>query len=224
MRSLSSSLLFALAVLGVGCASSGGSASPDGGSCPGSSSYACRDGECIPRAQRCDGMRQCNDGSDESGCSVDAGYAPPPPPPPDARPMSDARPPMADARTDQPRPDAGGSGSGGCGSITWEGGCDGDVVYWCEGEGSGAHVERADCYPDVCGWTGSYYDCLPYEDSCESAYDGWCDEPVWCDYGTDQSDCYWYGNNCGWAFDGECDEPILCWYGTDNYDCNWGYY
>jgi hypothetical protein len=124
--------------------------------------------------------------------------------------------------------------TGSCGAVTWTGGCEdretttpdnsgGDWLYYCDGEGASARVVWRDCYPDLCGLVGSEYDCIPYEDSCQYAGDGWCDEPSWCDYGTDQSDCYYYGNDCAWAFDGQCDEPSLCFYGSDNYDCVYGY-
>ena len=74
------------------------------------------------------------------------------------------------------------------------------------------------------------------EDSCEYAFDGACDEPTYCDYGTDTTDCsgssssgygsgnntdYGSGNNsCQFAFDGACDEPTYCDYGTDTTDCS----
>ena len=74
------------------------------------------------------------------------------------------------------------------------------------------------------------------EDSCDYAFDGECDEPTYCDYGTDTTDCsgssssgYGSGNNtdyssgnnsCEYAFDGACDEPTYCDYGTDTTDCS----
>lgn len=58
------------------------------------------------------------------------------------------------------------------------------------------------------------------EDSCQFAYDGMCDEPVLCDYGTDTYDCSSGDNSCQYAFDGMCDEPEYCAYGTDAFDCN----
>ena len=51
------------------------------------------------------------------------------------------------------------------------------------------------------------------------AYDGWCDEPAFCEPGTDSADCEGY---CKWTNDGNCDEPDysnLCEYGTDVRDC-----
>ena len=37
-------------------------------------SYTCRNNECIPLAYKCDGGRDCRDGSDEVGCDGRAGY------------------------------------------------------------------------------------------------------------------------------------------------------
>ena len=81
--------------------------------------------------------------------------------------------------------------------------------------------------------------------TCEYAFDGECDEPDYCAYGTDTYDCGSgvggsagsaptkkkpkgsggsagaapTGNDCEYAYDGECDEPEYCAYGTDSYDC-----
>ncbi len=65
-------------------------------------------------------------------------------------------------------------------------------------------------------------------DSCQYAFDGACDEPTYCAYGTDTTDCsgssssgYGSGNDsCQYAFDGACDEPTYCAYGTDTTDCS----
>ena len=70
-----------------------------------------------------------------------------------------------------------------------------------------------------------------------------CDEPVFCESGTDTSDCAALaaqnpqpqngytgqatpfaqnsdaGNTCQWAHDNECDEPTYCAFGTDTADC-----
>jgi len=35
----------------------------------------CRSGECLPQETRCDGKRDCKDGSDEYGCSKYSGLA-----------------------------------------------------------------------------------------------------------------------------------------------------
>ena len=64
--------------------------------------------------------------------------------------------------------------------------------------------------------------------SCQYAFDGACDEPTYCAYGTDTTDCsggsssgYGSGNDsCQYAFDGACDEPTYCAYGTDTTDCS----
>ena len=66
------------------------------------------------------------------------------------------------------------------------------------------------------------------EDSCDYAFDGECDEPTYCAYGTDTTDCsdsssFGYGsgdNSCLFALDGACDEPTYCDYGTDTTDCS----
>ena len=47
------------------------------GTC-GNDQFQCNTHECIPLAQRCDGLRQCDEGSDEAGClhfvDPDTGY------------------------------------------------------------------------------------------------------------------------------------------------------
>ena len=66
-----------------------------------------------------------------------------------------------------------------------------------------------------------------FHDSCTYAHDGECDEPRYCDYGTDSSDCAVHGNSCQYANDGVCDEedlsdptaPFVCSTGTDWSDC-----
>ncbi len=47
--------------------------------------------------------------------------------------------------------------SSGCGGVSYEGYCDGDVVVWCDG----GTLYQADCGSVGldCGWTGSIYDC-----------------------------------------------------------------
>ena len=64
-------------------------------------------------------------------------------------------------------------------------------------------------------------------DSCRYAFDGACDEPAYCAYGTDTTDCSGSSSvghgggsdSCEYAFDGACDEPAYCAYGTDSTDC-----
>ena len=34
-----------------------------------SGAFRCTNGQCIPSSERCDGTRDCTDGSDETGCS-----------------------------------------------------------------------------------------------------------------------------------------------------------
>ncbi len=61
------------------------------------------------------------------------------------------------------------------------------------------------------------------DNSCRYAYDGECDEPSYCPYGTDSSDCSGTSggsNSCRYAYDGYCDEPSLCDTGTDTRDCS----
>jgi len=66
-----------------------------------------------------------------------------------------------------------------------------------------------------------------HHDSCQYAHDGYCDEPRYCEYGTDSSDCSRHGNSCQYANDGKCDEEDLsdsgasfaCETGTDWADC-----
>ena len=66
------------------------------------------------------------------------------------------------------------------------------------------------------------------DNSCAYAYDGECDEPSYCETGTDTSDCSGGSsggsssggsNSCQYAYDGECDEPSYCETGTDTSDC-----
>jgi hypothetical protein len=72
-----------------------------------------------------------------------------------------------------------------------------EACGWC-GEGGGSCLAGDDSGPDgaACGY-GSWYrwptcpsvadpDC---EDTCRYALDGECDEPTYCEYGTDCSDC-----------------------------------
>lgn len=54
-------------------------------------------------------------------------------------------------------------------------------------------------------------------DTCASALDGECDEPQYCDEGTDTTDCG--DDSCASANDNECDEPLYCEFGTDTTDC-----
>ena len=72
-------------------------------------------------------------------------------------------------------------------------------------------------------------------DSCGYAFDGECDEPMYCAAGTDTFDCAggapppgadsglvsWDdpADSCRWANDGECDDPAYCSPGTDTTDC-----
>jgi C1A family cysteine protease len=74
-------------------------------------------------------------------------------------------------------------------------------------------------------------------DSCPYANDGECDEPTYCQSGTDSTDCNAAptpaptlaptpapsapsgGDSCPYANDGECDEPTYCHSGTDSTDC-----
>ncbi len=70
-------------------------------------------------------------------------------------------------------------------------------------------------------------------DSCEFANNGVCDEPEWCDPGTDTTDCQqvceatWpmtittmSKTCCPWSNNGYCDEPDYCYPGTDKGDCD----
>ena len=65
------------------------------------------------------------------------------------------------------------------------------------------------------------------DNSCRYAFDGECDEPTYCNNGTDSYDCRRQGvpgpNDCFWAYDGECDEPGLgtgvCPAASDAWDC-----
>lgn len=60
-------------------------------------------------------------------------------------------------------------------------------------------------------------------DSCRFAFDGFCDEPLGCEPGTDTTDCEGGGGDfCPYTNDGECDEPFLCAPGTDAADCGGG--
>ena len=65
--------------------------------------------------------------------------------------------------------------------------------------------------------------------SCEYAHDGTCDEPEYCERGTDSADCDGgdrdrdrrnMANSCEYAHDGTCDEPEYCERGTDTADCS----
>ena len=72
------------------------------------------------------------------------------------------------------------------------------------------------------------------QNSCGYAFDNECDEPMYCEVGTDTADCSsgapmagsghmgWGSpeDSCFWAFDGECDDPMYCAPGTDTTDCN----
>ena len=67
--------------------------------------------------------------------------------------------------------------------------------------------------------------------SCEYAHDGTCDEPEYCERGTDTADCGDgdggggggnMANSCEYAHDGTCDEPEYCERGTDTADCGDG--
>lgn len=91
-------------------------------------------------------------------------------------------------------------------------------------DGPGYYGEHARCKWIVAPATTS----LPvHHDSCTYAHDGECDEPRYCEYGTDSSDCAAHGDSCTYAKDGECDEPDLsdttapfyCNVGTDWSDC-----
>ncbi|MBI2894754.1 MAG: hypothetical protein HYY06_14460 [Deltaproteobacteria bacterium] len=62
--------------------------------------------------------------------------------------------------------------------------------------------------------------------ACPDARDGQCDEPFWCDPGTDEVDCRdarAAGSPpaalCPFVDDGTCDEPVSCAFGTDALDC-----
>ena len=72
--------------------------------------------------------------------------------------------------------------------------------------------------------------------SCQYANDGVCDEPSYCETGTDTSDCEASEeeangdttmggdttdttNSCEYAYDDVCDEPTYCETGTDTSDC-----
>jgi hypothetical protein len=206
------------------------------------------DSSCIPRADVCNGTPQCPGGSDEMGCTgggtggggggcgsltfagecvgggggvrwcennsihsltCSSGYS--------CQYIASSG--IYDCATSG----GGIGGGGGCGSVTYAGGCDGDWVYWCEANS----VRWLDCFPDTCGWTGNVYGCVAYSggggsNSCAYAYDGVCDEPTYCTFGTDSYDCTVGGggsNSCVYAYDGVCDEPTYCAWGTDTYDC-----
>jgi hypothetical protein len=56
-------------------------------------------------------------------------------------------------------------------------------------------------------------------DSCSFAKDGACDDPGFCDAGTDRTDCASV-NSCDLAYDGVCEEGNGCAAGTDTSDCS----
>lgn len=94
------------------------------------------------------------------------------------------------------------------------------VVCWmtvagCVGESSGAPLG----HPPECGDR-------TLELACPDALDGQCDEPFWCDPGTDEIDCRDTSpapgpaaSLCQFVDDGICDEPVFCAFGTDTTDC-----
>ena len=61
---------------------------------------------------------------------------------------------------------------------------------------------------------------------CNYQGDGECDEPEYCDVGTDNADCRGGIDKqkpcCSFTHDGECDEPGDCPVNTDNADCRGG--
>ena len=54
----------------------------------------------------------------------------------------------------------GGGNPGGCGAVTYEGCCDGEVVNWCEG-GQAQKIDCSAAQSPSCGWNADagYYDC-----------------------------------------------------------------
>jgi len=56
-------------------------------------------------------------------------------------------------------------------------------------------------------------------DSCRFANDDTCDEPGFCEPGTDTTDCAG-ANSCPLAYNDTCDEGAECAFGTDTADCN----
>lgn len=122
--------------------------------------------------------------------------------------------------------------------------CDGDTggiegQSWCMIE------TRSGCNPVGVNWDycvpGNWVDVSAIGDSAEElaqnscgwAYDNECDEPMYCEFGTDTADCssgaplagsgnmQWGSpaDSCLWAHDGECDDPMFCAPGTDTTDC-----
>ncbi len=77
----------------------------------------------------------------------------------------------------------------GCGNVTYEGYCDGDVAYWCKYAGTASEtIAHYDCSQEgkTCGLTsdGDYYCVEPSGGGCGSVtYEGYCDGNVlyWCD-------------------------------------------
>jgi len=132
--------------------------------------------------------------------------------------------PASDAGTSKPKPDgdagtggsssgggsgggsgATGGGSAGCGSITYEGKCQGDVLTWCE---AGA-LQKADCAAKgkTCGYQDASvgYNCIAQATGCGSLDDkGKCDGTVlsWCENGVKQVvDCADTSRTCKWEND-----------------------
>jgi hypothetical protein len=124
--------------------------------------------------------------------------------------------------------------------------CDGDTggvegQSWCMIE-TGAGCNPVGSNWDYCipgNWvdvtsTGTSVEELA-QNSCGWAYDNECDEPMYCERGTDTADCEsgapmagsgnglfgWDSSedSCHWALDGECDDPMYCAPGTDTTDC-----
>jgi hypothetical protein len=115
--------------------------------------------------------------------------------------------------------------------------CDGDDGgqagdSWClieSTDGCNPLGENWDyCTPGV----AASYSALNISDSCRWAYDGLCDEPVYCAVGSDMTDCAVTATRCPYALDGFCDEAEFCDYeepeycsclnGTDTDDCSGG--
>ncbi|XP_077986455.1 uncharacterized protein LOC144440886 isoform X1 [Glandiceps talaboti] len=131
-----------------------------------------------------------------------------------------------------------------CGYGTDTDDCSGPPFICADGSNIPGHYECDG--DDDCGDDSDEVNC---ENSCNYANDGMCDEPMYCEYGTDSDDCsggadcdscIWNNDgmcdvpagfcepgtdcsdcehSCPWTNDGECDEPYLCEHGTDSNDC-----